>query len=343
MSKPSIRDVAREAGVGVGTVSRVLNHDLRVSEATRNRVAEVIRQLGYTPDLAARALRSRRTNTLGVLLPLFTRHFYVEVLREIEEAIAPTPYSLTIFSLERASDRPQRIEHCTSHGHVDGMLVISLTLTDREVARFRSADMPIVLLDSAYPGVSGVELDHLNSAYQAVAHLASLGHKRVALVDRPQDAFSPDRISDRWHGYLKACHDYGLDPIPEYRLMGEYSRASGKSSAERLLSLPQPPTAIFTGSDLQALGVLEAARERGLTVPDDLSVMGYHDIQLAEYVGLTTVRLPTVDLGRMAVEMLTTLIAERGSDPVTRRVIGTLVTRSTTGPPPSLQKHASAP
>lgn len=208
------------------------------------------------------------------------------------------------------------------------------------MAHFHATDMPIVLLDSAYPGVSGVEVDHRGGAYQSVGYLASLGHRRIALVDRPHDPFVKNPISERLDGYVEARRDFGLAVVDDYLIMGNYSLASGRTAAARLLSLPQPPTAIITGSDLQALGVLEAARERGLGVPEDLSVVGYHDIQLSAYVGLTTVRLPTADLGRMAVEMLTEQLSEHAVGPVQRRVTGELIVRGSSGPVPRVVNSA---
>ncbi|MDQ2807196.1 MAG: LacI family transcriptional regulator [Chloroflexota bacterium] len=330
---PTIKDVAREAGVGIGTVSRVLNGRPRVATTTRQRIKEAMERLGYRPNPVAQGLRSRRTHLIEVLVPMFTRHFYVEVLRGIEIGLGTTDYGLVIRSIEKQVDRDRAFANAGAHSYADGLLIVSLAPTDELVARLQAARCPIVLVDAAYSGLSSVTIDHATAAVAAVGHLLELGHCRIALIDRQEDPFTAARPSERQAGYREALAGAGLPLYPAYEMVADFSPEAGLAALHTLLALPQPPTAIFVGSDAQAVGVLQGARQLGYRVPQDLSIVGYNDIELAPYLGLTTVRVPMGAMGQRGVELLLAQLDEPQQAPVQERLPAELVLRATTGRP----------
>ena len=202
--RATIRDVAREAGVGIGTVSRVLSGRAPVAPATRARVEAAMRKLGYHPSRAAQALSRRRTNTIAVVVPLFTRYFYVEVLRGIEEALDETGYALVIHSVERAADRDRAFGDLVESQRADGALIVSLAPDSALIESLRALHLPAVLIDSSHPALPSVVVDHERAAAEATRHLLRLGHRRVALIDRKEDPFSPEAASARIPGYRRA-------------------------------------------------------------------------------------------------------------------------------------------
>lgn len=310
-SRVTIRDVARVAGVGVATVSRVLNGDPAVAAATRERIYAVMAQLGYQPLRTARALSRRRTDAVLVVLPLLTRFFYVEILRGIEEALLETNIAFLLRSLERPADGSQAIAS-VRRDLVDGVLLISLAVTPAWLARLERERLPAAVAD-ADPDVPlpRIVVDHAAGARLAVRHLAQLGHRRIALIDRPDDPFAEKRISRRLLGYRQALQELGLELRTEYEHVTPFSVEGGTMGLYSLMQLPVPPTAVFVGSDTQAWGVLRAARQLGLEVPRDLAVVGYHDIEIAELLGLTTVRVPMRVIGRRAAQLLLECLSGR--------------------------------
>jgi DNA-binding LacI/PurR family transcriptional regulator len=316
----------------VGTVSRVLNNSPDVSDATRERVQGAIRELGYQPSRVARNLALGRTNTIGVVTPFFTRPAFVNRLRGIQAEIARTEYDLILFSVEAPEKRD---EYFRSGVTVDGMIIIALGVYEHNIEHFAQWAVPVVLLDSYYPGQSYVVVDDVNGGRLATEHLIELGHRRIAYVsdlfDEPY-GFVSSRM--RYKGYRQALEAADIPVRPAYHRQGEHGRSQACQSALQLLDLPDPPTAIFASSDTQALGVMEAIRSRGLRIPEDISVVGYDDIEIAEYLNLTTIRQPMYRSGQIAVTLLLDLIA--GTTPAEPAVTLAveIVRRGTTGPPP---------
>lgn len=328
---PTIHDVAREAGVGVGTASRALSGSAHVTDATRAHVQAVAERLGFRPSSIARAFSRGRTHTLEIIMPLFARHFYVEVLRGIEEAILPTDYTLLVRTIERRSDRDRLVRERRVRERVDGALIVSLRPTRGMLARFEEAGLPVVLVDGEHPRLSSVAVAHEAAAVSAVRHLLELGHRRIGLIDHPEDPFSPVYPDARHRGYRAALAEAGLAPLPDYERVTDYSPEAGAAAMEELLKLRQPPTAVFAGSDSQAMGVLDVARRHGLRVPEDLAVVGYNDNEIAPYLELTTVRVPKRELGRLGVELLLRMLEDPGTPIEHIRLTADLVVRKTSG------------
>jgi LacI family transcriptional regulator len=330
---PTISDVAREAGVGVGTVSRVLNGNTKVAPDTRRRVQAAIERLGYQPNPVARGLRTRRSHILEAVVPLFSRHFYVEVLRGIETGLADTDYGLVTRSVDKQVDRDRAFEASGAHNNADGLLIVSLMPTGELVERLRAASCPVVLVDAEYDGLSDVTVDHAAAATLAVRHLLELGHRRIALIDHREDPFTTTYSGGRQAGYRQGLAAAGLPVRPEFEIVTEFSPEAGAAALLTLLALPDSPTAIFAGSDSQAAGVLQGVRQLGRRVPEDLSIVGYNDIDFAEYLGLTTVRVPMYEMGRRGIELLLARLDEPQQAIKQERLPASLVVRTTTGPP----------
>lgn len=331
---PTIADVAAHAGVGVATVSRVFNGHPNVAEPTRARVLSAIRELDYRPSSVARNLSLRRTFVIGVVVPFFTNPSAVERVRGIVFGLEASPYDLALFDVE-SPDRQRRAFDTFGRGdRADGLLVVSLVPPDVELVRLEAAQIPCVLVDAPHPVLQTVLSDDVEGGELATRHLLELGHRRIAFIgDKPPDRFRFHSSRDRTEGYVQALEHVGLAVRPEYVREGTQSTQLARSIAEELLRLPDPPTAIFAASDTQALGVLEAARALGVRVPDELSVVGFDDVEVASYVGLTTVRQPLFESGRRGAELLLETLAGESRDARSETLPLELVVRSTTASP----------
>ncbi len=334
MANATIRDVARKAGVGVGTVSRVLNGSAAVSESTRARVQAAIAELDYIPSPIARRLSLGRTMTIGVIAPFFIRPSYVERLRGVDAILAESEYDFIIYNVETVARRDACFRDIPRQERVDGLLIITLPPTDEEVKRLKQANIPAVLVDGAHPQISHVMIDDVAGGYQATRHLIELGHRKIGYIsDLLQESpFGFRPVADRYQGYRNALADAGIPFRPEYHRQGELSRREASRLAHELLTLPDPPTAIFAYSDTQAFGVLRAAQDLGLKVPEQLSVIGYDDIEISEFLHLTTIRQQLSESGRRGAELLLAEIAQPG--PPQEVILRTeLVLRNSTAPP----------
>jgi DNA-binding LacI/PurR family transcriptional regulator len=330
----TIRDVAKRADVGVGTVSRVLNDHPSVREPTRQKVLKAIAELDYSPSPLARRLSLGKTSTIAVIIPFFTRPSGVGRLRGVEYALADSEYDLILFNVETTARRDAYFDSVPRRERVDGLLIISLSPRDDEVDRFLHAGVPTVLIDARHPRLSRTVSDDVAGGHMATQHLIDLGHRKIGYVsDLLENPFNFVSSRDRYEGYRQSLDEAGIPFRPEYHRQGEHGRKEARENALRLLSLPDPPTAIFAASDTQAIGVLEAAQEMGLRVPEDLSIIGYDDIEVAEFLHLTTMRQPLFVSGVQGVELLLESIAAPPSSP--RRVVlpFELVVRGTTAPP----------
>ncbi len=330
----TIRDVAKQAGVGLGTVSRVLNDSPLVSETTRQRVLQVIAELDYSPSPVARRLSLGKTLTIGTIAPFFTRPSCVERLRGIEASLAESEYDLILFNVETVERRNACFREVPRRDRVDGVLIVSLTPSDQDVARFDEAQVPVVLVDAHHPDLSRAVTDDVKGGRLATRHLIDLGHRRIAYVSDPlQGPFHFTSSRDRYQGYRQALEAASLPFCPDYHRQGKHGRYEARHLTSELLALPDPPTAVFAASDTQAMGVLEAAQDAGLAVPADLSVVGYDDIEVAEYLRLTTVRQQLFESGEQGVDLLLQTLAAPPAEPRQEILPVELVLRGTSAPP----------
>jgi DNA-binding LacI/PurR family transcriptional regulator len=332
----TIRDVARTAGVSVATASRALNGSELVTEATRKRVLKVMDELQFTPSISARRLSLGRTMTITVITSFLTRPQAVERLRGVDAVLSDSEFDLVIYNVETVERRDQYLRSLPLAQRTDGVLLISLPPRPQDVPRLASAAVPIVVIDvhspslDVFPRVMG---DDVAGGELAARHLIELGHRGIGYIgDEFENPFGFTSSRDRFAGYERALVGAGLAPRPELVALGAHSRYEARELAIRLLSAPNPPTAIFAASDTQALGVITAAHEIGLDVPGDLSVVGYDDIEAADYVGLTTVRQRLFESGRAGAELLLKEIAGRSEVPPSTNLPPDLVIRASSAP-----------
>lgn len=332
----TIRDVARKAGVGLGTVSRVLNDSPSVSNATRQRVLETIEALDFTPSPIARKLSLGKTLTIAAVIPFFTRPSAVGRLRGISTTLADTEYDLIVIDLEAPEQHEVYFSKLARGAQVDGVLLISLAPGKEILEQIIQTGTPLVLIDVNDPSLGDyhrVIVDDVEGGRIATEHLLGLGHRRIAYIS---DNFANSNYftssKHRFEGYRLALEDAQIPVDDAYYRHGPHGRYEARLLATELLQLPKPPTAIFAASDTQAIGVLEAARDAGLRVPEDLSVMGYDDIEISEHLGLSTIRQLLFESGEQGVKLLLENIQNTLQEPG-RVVLPTeLVVRNTTAP-----------
>jgi DNA-binding LacI/PurR family transcriptional regulator len=335
----TIRDVARAAGVSPGTVSRAINDSPLVNEGTRRRILKVVEELNYTPNIVARRLSLGKTLAVAVIVPFFTRPSVSERLNGVVSLLSRSQYDLVIHNVETPEQRSSCFEKIPYSERADGVLSISLTPTDSEAARLAGADVPIVLIDAEHPALEGIHhqvaVDDVAGGEATTRYLISLGHTRIGFLGDPIDnPFGFTSSRDRYLGYQKALKKAGIPLRREYYEEREHGRREARLGARRLLALSHRPTAIFAASDTQAVGVLEAAREAGLGVPDDLSIVGYDDIEIADILRLTTRRQLLFESGRRGVELLLETLRDADTEPVHEVLPTELVVRDTTAPFP---------
>lgn len=331
----TIHDVALEAGVGIGTVSRVVNNSPRVKPTTRERVQAAIDKLQYKPDPIARSMISKRMNSLGVIVPFFTRPFFMEVLRGVEAVSARLGRELVLYNVETDAQRDRYFLELHMRRKVDGVLIVSLPLDDSVSCRLGNSGLPVVLIDAYSPMFTSLVVNNVEGAYQAVKCLIDKGHRCIGFINGEIEGnFKFNQANDRLIGLHRAFGEAGLLFEPELVLISEWNRMGGKQAALQLLSRQKRPTAIFAASDLQAIGVLEAAKELGIAVPEQLSVMGFDDIEVSELLGLSTVQQPIQEMGEVGAAKLLELIDNSTQAPELIRFDTKLVERDTTGMAP---------
>jgi LacI family transcriptional regulator len=337
----TIRDVARESGVSVATVSYVINDGPRpVREATRQQVLAAMQRLKYHPNAVARALTLGRVHTLGVLFghvepALVTNEYVAGVLAGVMSEAAERGYNVTLFTrrwLDAATSAP-----LFNDGRTDGVLLIAPLRGMDVVEGLSRLQLPLVVVSAAVASphrVPYVDVDNEKGAELAVQHLLARGHTRVAhlMGDEAQPS-----VSRRREAFVRALQRAGIDVPPAYLVPGRYNAAAGYEGGLRLLALPEPPTAIFAGNDALALGAIAAARERGVAVPEQLSVVGFDDIPASRLVTppLTTVRQPLAAIGALATRLL---VAQIEREPIARLAHlkePELVIRGSTAPAPA--------
>lgn len=330
----TLKEVARAAGVHVSTVSRVLRQDeppFGWTEAAL-RVRKVADELGYRPNLSAASLRTRQTMTLGVVMPRLTDSVAAVTCQAIEEAARQAGYQMLLASPPDEMTPQIDSINLLLDRQVDGLILSNLHIpADPALQAVDHRGVPVLLVsrhaDSTLPSVT---IDNRRGGYLATEHLIALGHRRIGLVGSTSHTSAGN---DRTRGYLDALARAGIDPDPALIVAGQLDVAGGVDAGRRLLALPERPTAVFATNDEAALGVLGVARDMGITVPEQLSVVGFNDIPLVAQlpVPLTTVQTPSADMGTTAVARLLDLLADK---PVESEILPVqLVVRDSTRTP----------
>ena len=333
----TIRQIAELAGVSIATVSRVLNGRDDVSAETREAVSRVIRENGYTANRSARGLSGGRTGLVGVLVPLIYPAYFSSILAGAAEALADWDLRVVLSPTGHEHDREVSLLDRLMHGVTDAALIIMPEESSQELERLVDGGYRFVVVDPIMPlaeRIPSVSAAHTSGAEQAMRHLLDLGHRRIAQITGPRGWLATE---DRRLGYQAALASAGILPDPALEQEAIPEIAPGRAAAERLLDLPEPPTAIFAFNDNIAIGTIQAARARGLRVPEDLSVVGFDDVEPATIVtpALTTVRQPLAEMGRTAVSLLTRLLERQRFETLHIELAVRLVVRDSTAPPPS--------
>jgi LacI family transcriptional regulator len=328
----TIRDVAREAGVSVATVSRVHNNSSRVREPTRRRVRRVATRLGYAPHAAAQSLSTRRTSSLGVLLPDLYGEFYAELIRGIDQTAQRHGYHLLVAS---SHNDKRTIEAALQamRGRVDGLILMAPAPGARLARRDLPELIPVVFLNSDLPGKAfdSIVVANREGAYAMVRHLAALGHQRIAMIAGPVRNFD---AGERLRGYRAALRDASIRPSHRLEVPGDFTQGSGFEACRRLLRDHPVPTAIFAANDAMAIGALSALAEAGVPVPAEMAVAGFDDIPMARYMHppLSTVRVDISALGEHATSRLVAAVGNGRSHHHRRETLPvTLVVRDSCG------------
>ena len=317
MTSVGIDEVARLAGVSTATVSRALSGRGAVSAATKERVAQAAAQLGYVVSSNASSLASGRTRNIGVMLPVLDRWYFTSVLSGAQSALLRAGYDLTLYSLEGSSgERGTVFEHYLLRQRVDAVIAIALELTPPEVDRLHELRKPVVGVGGPIPGVLTLAIDDIAIARLATEHLLALGHTRIGIIGGEPEFDADFHLpQQRRRGYEDALREAGIAPDPALIRSADFTIEGGYRVAKQLLGQParSRPTAVFAASDEMAIGAILAARDLGLDVPADLSIVGIDDHDLAEFFGLTTVAQFPREQGARAVSVLLDQL-ERGHD-----------------------------
>jgi LacI family transcriptional regulator len=303
----TIYDVAREAGVSMATVSRVVNGNPNVKPLTRKKVLAAIERLGYRPNAVARGLASKKTTTVGVIIPDISSLFFSELARGIEDIATMYKYNIILCNSDQRMEKELQLINTLLEKQVDGLLFMGAEIKEDHLQAFTSAQVPIVLAatrdaDNTLPSVT---IDHFPAAYDATKALIEHGHKRIAMITGPIN--DPLGGLMRYEGYKKALADAGISHDEKLVAHGNYFYESGLRTAGEFLKLSDPPTAIFAASDEMAIGAIHAVQDAGLNVPGDIEVIGHDNIRLVEMVRprLTSVVQPMYDIGAVAMRLLT--------------------------------------
>ena len=311
--RATIADVAAASGVGVGTVSRVINGASNVREATRRSVQKVIEQLGYRPSHLAASLSRGTPRTVAIVVPHLTRPSAVMRLAGALAVLDEQGYDTIVCNVDSPQQRDHHLTALTSRHRADGVIVVSLRLPRDQVGAFRKAGVPLVTVDVVAPGVPQTVTDDVAGGRLATGHLLSLGHRRIGFVgDSVRRTSATDlgfaTSQHRLTGYRQELAAAGIGYDRALVRRGPHGPANAEALAAELLELPDRPSAIFAASDTQAIGVLAAADRSGIPVPDQLSVIGFDDIESAMLLGLSTVRQPLEDSGAEGARRLCALL-----------------------------------
>jgi LacI family repressor for deo operon, udp, cdd, tsx, nupC, and nupG len=333
-----IKEVADEVGLSMATVSRALRGLRGVSAGNRVRVQEAAQRLGYVASSTAVGLATGRTRTIAVVVPHVTRWYFTSLIHGAEGVLSDRGYDLMLLNLNESTEARHRAMQTNNLSkRSDAVLVLGLRPTLEEQSWLEDNGAKVVLVGTSLESWPSVSIDDVRVAEIAVQHLIDLGHTRIAYVGgSARQALELAPSSARQRGYHQTMAAAGLELVPELDHQGDFTLASGRKAGHALLSQPHPPTAVFCASDEMAIGMLRAARELDVSVPDQLSVIGVDDHELAEYVDLTTVRQPVEELGRVAAFKTLRLLGDLepdADDPVNRLLDIELVQRGSTAPP----------
>ncbi|RCW62656.1 catabolite control protein A [Saliterribacillus persicus] len=302
----TIYDVAREANVSMATVSRVVNGNPNVKPATRKKVLNTIERLGYRPNAVARGLASKKTTTVGVIIPDISNIFFSELARGIDDIATMYKYNIILSNSDQNKDKELRLINTMYEKQVDGLVYMGATITEEHVQQLKTAPVPVALAATldASETIPSVNIDYEEAAYEATILLMEKGSKHPAYVTGEEDS---DVNSRKFKGYSRAIKEKNDKVNDELIFKGNFSYESGIEAANQILELDKTPDSVFVSTDEMALGVIHGFQDKGINVPEDIQVVGFDNTRLATMVRptLTTVVQPTYDIGAVAMRLLT--------------------------------------
>jgi LacI family transcriptional regulator len=333
----TIYDLAREAGVGIGTVSRCLNNHPSVSAETRARVLGVVKRLNYQPHAYAQRLASKKTNTISAIIPFFTNYFFVQVLQGVQDSAAEQGIDLILYGVNHPTQAEYYLRRSLHRGHVDGVLFFSMRFPDSYVAKFQQMPLPLVLVDAFHPQFDSITVRNRDGARQATRHLLELGHRNIAMINASLETV-PAR--ERLDGFRAALEEgsipFSMDRVFVATGGGQdgFNREAGRAAMREVLRSvhsSNPVTAVFVASDVQAIGAIEAARDMGVRIPGDMALVSFDDIELAQHVQLTTMRQPMHEMGVLALRKLVERMKTPAAPPSVTSFMPELIIRASCG------------
>lgn len=333
--KVTIYDIAREAGVGIGTISRVLNNHPSVTPETRSRVIEVAKRLNYQPHTYAQRLARRQSETISAVIPFFTNYFFIEILRGVQDKISELGYDLVLYGVDRADQVESYTIKALQRGKVDGILFFSMKIPEKILARLKETNLPIGLVDTISPDFDSISVANAEGAYAATTHLIELGHRSVGMVNaQPVSAPALERLQ----GYRRAIERHGMQFSESLVKIGKntkqdgFNRDAGYEAMMEFVKMgPEMPRAFFISSDIQAMGAITALNENGLRIPEDVALVGFDDIELARHMKLTTMHQPMFQMGVLAIERLVTRMSNPKMEILHTTFSPTLMVRESCG------------
>jgi LacI family transcriptional regulator len=329
----TIHDVAQDAGVSPTTVSRYLNHRIELPPATSARIDAAIARLDYRPNLLAKRLSTGKTEAVGLVTPEIREPFFAELASAFEDEADRHGY--TVFISSTRSDRKREIASLERlhDRHIDGLVLMTNTPDDGTLARLIGRRKNVVILDEDIPGVTAPRLfvENTEGARLATRHLIEAGHTKIAYLGGPRGLFS---VVERHEGFQQAMAEAGLPVRPDYVALGGFDPELARATTLKFLALPEPPTAIFASSDYLAIGAVMGLRDAGVSVPDDVSLIGFDDMPLGALLTppLTAIRQPVEQIGRQGFQLLLQLLNGKTPPALTRLPVD-LIRRQSVGAP----------
>ncbi|MBI2330881.1 MAG: LacI family DNA-binding transcriptional regulator [Chloroflexi bacterium] len=311
---PTIYDVAKLSGVSISTISRVLNAPDKVNPETRQLVMSAIDKLGFIPKAEARARALKYTNRVGVITPFFTAPSFVQRLRGVAATLSRANYELVIYPVDSVEHLQGYISSIPIMGNLDGLIIMSLAIENRDVQRLIANGMQTVLIEFSHDELNSIVINDEQGGRLVAEYLIKKGHTSFGFLGdiEPPERYAIHPVKSRLMGFISVLEDAGI-ALPKKNIkQAFYSHENSRQAAYDLLTMSNRPSAIFAASDIQALSVMKVARQLSLKIPDDVAIIGFDDIDMADYVDLTTIRQHLDESGRLSAEMVLTRIGDTG-------------------------------
>lgn len=332
---PTIHDVAKRAGVGSITVSRVINHSGYISPQTRERVEKAIAELGYVPNTLARSLRSHRTNTVGLIVTDITNPFFTTLARGVEDTANQAGYTVIFCNTDESQEKEEKYLTVLLQKQVDGLLFVPTQSHASAIRQIQKHGTPVVVIDRRVPdgAVDTVRCDSVDGAYQLTRYLLSLGHRQIAVMSGPVGISTAD---DRVAGYQKALGEANIDSDEAFIFRGDFTQDSGYAMTQRALNLALRPTALIAANNFLTIGAMKALQEVGLDVPEDIALVGFDDLPpaMVTFPFFTVASQPAYDMGTRAMNLLLERLEDKEQNDIQDVILPTrLIIRHSSGQP----------